>query len=107
MFKPLTKDNLGGIIENLLSGLRKRLADRSAGGLKLEVTDAAKQLIIDNGYDPVYGARPLKRYLQSSAETLIAKEILAGNFDTGTTLVLDAKDGKLVCTPEFEGKVVG
>lgn len=107
MFKPLTKDNLGGIIENLLSGLRKRLADRSAGGLKLEVTDAAKQLIIDNGYDPVYGARPLKRYLQSSAETLIAKEILAGNFDTGTALVLDAKDGKLVCTPEFEGKVVG
>ena len=91
MFKPLTKDNLGGIIENLLSGLRKRLADRSAGGLKLEVTDAAKQLIIDNGYDPVYGARPLKRYLQSSAETLIAKEILAGNFDTGTTLVLDAR----------------
>ena len=107
MFKPLTKDNLGGIIENLLSGLRKRLADRSAGGLKLEVTDAAKQLIIDNGYDPVYGARPLKRYLQSSAETLIAKEILAGNFDTGTALVLDAKDGKLVCTPEFEGKVIG
>ncbi len=108
MFKPLTKENLGGIIENLLSGLRKRLAERSAGGgLKLEVTDAAKQLIIDNGYDPVYGARPLKRYLQSSAETLIAKEILAGNFDAGTGLVLDAKDGKLVCTPEFEGKVVG
>ena len=97
MFKPLTKENLGGIIDNLLNGLRARLADRSAGGLKLEVTDAAKALIIDNGYDPVYGARPLKRYLQSAAETLIAKVILAGNIDTGSTLVLDANDGKLVC----------
>ena len=97
MFKPLTKDNLGGIIENLLNGLRARLADRSAGGLKLEVTDAAKALIIDQGYDPVYGARPLKRYLQSAAETLIAKVILAGNIDTGSTLVLDESDGKLVC----------
>ena len=74
MFKPLTKENLGGIIENLLAGLRKRLAERSVGGgLELEVTDAAKELIIDNGYDPVYGARPLKRYLQGTAETLIAK----------------------------------
>ena len=97
MFKPLTKDNLGGIIENLLNGLRARLADRGAGGLKLEVTDAAKALIIDQGYDPVYGARPLKRYLQSAAETLIAKVILAGNIDTGSTLVLDESDGKLVC----------
>ena len=107
MFKPLTKDNLGGIIDNLLSGLRKRLAERSAdGGIKLEVTDAAKNLIIDNGYDPVYGARPLKRYLQSSAETLIAKEILAGNLESDSTLVLDAKDGKLVCNPIYEGEVV-
>ena len=70
MFKPLTKANLGGIIDNLLEGLRRRMAERSAdGGLNLEVTDAAKNLIIDNGYDPVYGARPLKRYLQSAAET--------------------------------------
>ena len=107
MFKPLTKDNLGGIIDNLLAGLRKRLAERSAGGgIKLEVTDAAKNLIIDNGYDPVYGARPLKRYLQSSAETLIAKEILAGNLESDSTLVLDAKDGKLVCSPIYEGEVV-
>ena len=66
---------------------------------------AAKQVIIDNGYDPVYGARPLKRYLQSAAETLIAKEILAGNLDTGTTLVLDAQDSKLVCHPVFSGEV--
>ncbi len=106
LFKPLTKENLTGIVDNLIEGLRARMADRTAGGgLGLEVTDAAKQVIIDNGYDPVYGARPLKRYLQSAAETLIAKEILAGNLDTGTTLVLDAQDGKLVCHPVFSGEV--
>ncbi len=106
LFKPLTKENLTGIVDNLIEGLRARMADRTAGGgLGLEVTDAAKQVIIDNGYDPVYGARPLKRYLQSAAETLIAKEILAGNLDTGTTLVLDAQDGKLVCHPVFYGEV--
>ena len=106
MFKPLTKENLGGIIENLLAVLRKRLAERSAGGgLNLEVTDAAKELIIDNGYDPVYGARPLKRYLQGTAETLIAKEILAGNLDTGTTLVLDAENGQLSCHPVYNPEV--
>ena len=106
MFKPLTKENLGGIIENLLAGLRKRLAERIVGGgLELEVTDAAKELIIDNGYDPVYGARPLKRYLQGTAETLIAKEILAGNLDTGTTLVLDAENGQLTCHPVYNPEV--
>ena len=106
MFKPLTKENLGGIIENLLAGLRKRLAERSVGGgLELEVTDAAKEFIIDNGYDPVYGARPLKRYLQGTAETLIAKEILAGNLDTGTTLVLDAENGQLTCHPVYNPEV--
>ena len=106
LFKPLTKENLTGIVDNLIEGLRARMADRTAGGgLGLEVTDAAKQVIIDNGYDPVYGARPLKRYLQSAAETLIAKEILAGNLDTGTTLVLDAENGKLVCHPVFSGEV--
>lgn len=106
MFKPLTKENLGGIIENLLEGLRKRLAERSVGGgLELEVTDAAKELIIDKGYDPVYGARPLKRYLQGTAETLIAKEILAGNLDTGTTLVLDAENGQLTCHPVYNPEV--
>ena len=106
VFKPLTKENLGGIIENLLAGLRKRLAERSVGGgLELEVTDAAKELIIDKGYDPVYGARPLKRYLQGTAETLIAKEILAGNLDTGTTLVLDAENGQLTCHPVYNPEV--
>ena len=105
LFKPLTKDNLNGIIDNLLNGLRKRMADRTAGGLQLEVTDAAKALITDQGYDPIYGARPLKRYLQSAAETLIAKEILAGNLDTGSTIVLDAADGKLTCHPVLTGEV--
>ena len=105
LFKPLTKDNLNGIIDNLLNGLRKRMADRTAGGLQLEVTDAAKALIIDQGYDPIYGARPLKRYIQSAAETLIAKEILAGNLDTGSTIVLDAADGKLTCHPVLTGEV--
>ncbi len=106
MFKPLTKDNLGGIIDNLLDGLRKRLADRTAGGLKLEVTDAAKSLIIDRGYDPVYGARPLKRYLQGTAETLIAKEILAGNLESNSTIVLDAENGELTCHPVMSGEVL-
>ena len=75
-------------------GLRKRLADKSVG---LELTDAAKQLIIDRGYDPLYGARPLRRYLQSSAETLIAREILRGDISAGSTITLDAEDGELVC----------
>jgi ATP-dependent Clp protease ATP-binding subunit ClpB len=93
-FKPLTRDNLTGIIDILLRGLRSRLADKT---LNLEVTDDAKKLIIDRGYDPVYGARPLKRYLQSAAETLIAKEILRGDVGAGGTLVLDTEQGELVC----------
>lgn len=93
-FKPLTKDNLTGIIDILLSGLRRRLADKT---LNLEVTDGAKKLIIDRGYDPIYGARPLKRYLQSAAETLIAREILRGDVGAGGTLALDAENGELVC----------
>ena len=96
MFRPLTRENLSGIVEILLAGLRKRLADKT---LKLEVTDAAKDLIIDRGYDPIYGARPLKRCLQSGAETLIAKEILRGDLPAGSTLVLDAENGQLTCRP--------
>ena len=94
LFKPLTKENLSGIIAILTKGLKQRLADKT---LKLEVTDSAKTLLIDRGFDPVYGARPLKRYLQSSAETLIAKEILRGELPAGSTLVLDAESGELVC----------
>ena len=94
LFKPLTKENLSGIIDILMEGLKKRLADKT---LKLEVTDAAKSLIIERGFDPIYGARPLKRYLQSAAETLIAKEILRGDLAAGSTLVLDTENGELNC----------
>ena len=94
MFHPLTKANLGGIIDIMVESLRKRLADRA---LKLEITDAAKQLIISRGYDPLYGARPLRRYLQASVETLIARTILSGELSAGSTLTVDAVDGELVC----------
>ena len=93
-FHPLTKDDLSRIIDNLITGLRRRLADRELG---LELTDAAKQNIIDNGFDPVYGARPMKRYLQSKAETLIARTILQGDVHAGATLVVDEENGTLVC----------
>ena len=92
MFRPLTRENLSGIIDIMVDGLRKRLADK---GLGLELTDAARQLIIDRGYDPLYGARPLRRYLQSSAETLIARAILRGDLPSGSTLTLDAENGEL------------
>ena len=94
MFRPLTKENLKGIIDILMKGLKQRLADKT---LKLDVTDSAKTLLIDRGFDPVYGARPLKRYLQSSAETLIAKEILRGDLPAGSTLLLDAEEDQLIC----------
>ena len=94
LFKPLTKESLNGIIDILMEGLKKRLADKT---LKLDVTDAARSLIIERGFDPIYGARPLKRYLQSAAETLIAKEILRGDLAAGSTLVLDTENGELMC----------
>ena len=94
LFHPLTKENLEHIVDILMNSLRTRLADKE---LSLEVTDAARRVIIDGGYDPVYGARPLKRYLQSHAETLIARKILEGDMPAGSTLVLDAQDGALVC----------
>ena len=94
LFHPLTRDNLDGIIEIMVSALRERLADRS---LSLDITPEAKQLIIDRGFDPLYGARPLRRYLQSSVETLIAKTILSGDLASGTILVIDVRDGELVC----------
>ena len=90
MFKPLTKDNVGKIVDLMVKELSDRLADQE---LSLELTDAAKQMVVDNGYDPVYGARPLKRYLQNYVETLTAKKILSGDVHAGDTLVLDVKDG--------------
>ena len=94
MFRPLTRENLNGIIDIMVEGLRKRLADKELG---LELTDAAKSLIIERGYDPLYGARPLRRYLQSSVETLIARTILSGDISAGTVITVDEKDGELVC----------
>ena len=93
-FHPLTKADLSRIIDNLVAGLRRRLADRELG---LELTDAAKQNVIEGGFDPVYGARPMKRYLQSKAETLIARTILQGDVRAGATLVVDAEGENLVC----------
>ena len=94
LFKSLTKDNLTGIIDIMVEGLKKRLADRS---LKLCITDKAKELIIERGYDPLYGARPLRRYLQSSVETLLARAILSGDIAAGSTLTVDVENDELVC----------
>ena len=94
LFKPLTKDNLTGIIDIMVEGLKKRLADRS---LKLCITDKAKELIIERGYDPLYGARPLRRYLQSSVETLLARAILSGDIAAGSMLTVDVENDELVC----------
>ena len=95
LFRPLTKENLNGIIDIMVEGLRKRLEEKELG---LEITDRAKQLIIERGYDPLYGARPLRRYLQSSVETLIARTILSGNIDVGSTIRVDEKNGELICS---------
>ena len=93
MVKPLTKDNIGGIVDLMVRELSNRLADQE---LSLELTDAARTQVIENGYDPVYGARPLKRYLQNYVETLAAKKILSGDVHAGDTLVLDVRDGEFV-----------
>ena len=93
-YKSLTKTEIGSIVDLMLGDLRKRLADKQ---LKLVVTDAAKNAIIDGGYDPIYGARPLKRYIQAHVETMIAKEIIGGAHAAGDTLTVDADaEGKLV-----------
>jgi len=93
-FRPLTRENLDGIIDIMIASLRDRLAERS---LHLELTEAAKSLIIERGYDPLYGARPLRRTLQSSVETLLARTILSGDLSEGATITVDAENGELVC----------
>ena len=93
MFKPLTKANIGNIVDLMVKDLNKRLSDQE---LSLTLTEAAKENVIENGYDPVYGARPLKRYLQNYVETLAAKKILSGSVHTGDTLVLDVENGEFV-----------
>ena len=98
MFKPLTKDNIGGIVELLLADLNKRLKDQE---LSIELTKAAKDYIIEGGYDPVYGARPLKRYVQKYVETLTAKLILAGNISAGSRIVIDVENDELVAHEKY------
>ncbi len=94
LFKPLTKDNIGHIVDLLLKDLNRRLADRE---LKLELTEGAKVYIIENGYDPVYGARPLKRYLQKYVETMAARYILAGQVHAGSVMLVDrGADGLVI-----------
>ena len=97
MFKPLTKDNIGNIVDLMVKELDNRLADQE---LSLRLTDAAKDMVVEKGYDPVYGARPLKRYLQNYVETLAAKKILSGDVHAGDTLVLDVENGEFVCRSE-------
>ena len=90
LFKPLTKDNIGQIVDLLIADLNRRLADKE---LHLQLTDSAKAFVVENGYDPVYGARPLKRYLQKYVETMAARYILSGNVQAGSTLTVDC-DGQ-------------
>ena len=92
-YKPLTKEEIGGVVDLLLQSLRKRLADKQ---LELVVTPAAKQAIVDGGYDPIYGARPLKRYIQQKVETLVARHILADDPAPGETITVDAENGTLL-----------
>ena len=99
LFKPLTKDNIAGIIDLMIQDLNRRIGDKE---LKIELTDAAKKFVVDRGYDPIYGARPLKRYLQKYVETLAAKIILGDEVRAGNTIVIDvAENGnQLIAYPE-------
>ena len=97
MFKPLTKENIGGIVDLLMADLNRRLKDQE---LSLRLTDTAKDYIIEGGYDPVYGARPLKRYLQKYVETLTAKLILSGSVRAEDTIVIDVENGELTAKRE-------
>ncbi|MEG2074411.1 MAG: AAA family ATPase, partial [Angelakisella sp.] len=94
-YKPLTRKEIASVVELLLADLAHRLEEKQ---LKLEVTDAAKEYIVTEGYDPVYGARPLKRFIQNTAETLIARMIIGGELDVGATIRLDCQNGELVCS---------
>ena len=94
MFKPLTKENISGIVELLMKELNDRVAERE---IKIELTESARDYIIDCGYDPVYGARPLKRFLQKNVETLVAKAILGNQLSVGDIVLIDNEGGELVC----------
>ena len=103
MFKPLTKENIGSIIELMVQDLNRRLSDQD---IHLELTPEARDYIIEGGYDPVYGARPLKRFLQKNVETLAARLILSGDVLEGDTILLEMTDGKLVAVVKPEVEVV-
>ena len=92
LFKPLTKQNIGGIIKLIVADLNRRLADKD---VDLELTDAAEKLAVEQAYDPVYGARPLKRYVQKYVETLAAKLILSDQVKSGDTIVIDEVNGEM------------
>ena len=92
-YKPLTKENVKAIIELLTESLGKRLKEKNLG---LTITERAKDYVIDNSFDPIYGARPLKRFLQSKVETLIARAILSGKYNDGDTVTVDAENGELI-----------
>ena len=97
MFKPLTKANIGGIVDLLMADLNKRLRDQE---LSIELTNAAKDYIIEGGYDPVYGARPLKRYVQKYVETLTARLILSGDVRADDRIIIDLENGQLTAHRE-------
>ena len=92
LFRPLTRENIGGIVDLIIADLNSRLEDRD---LKLELTEEAADFIVENAYDPVYGARPLKRYIQKHVETLTARLILSDGVQSGDTVLIDLEDGKL------------
>ncbi len=94
MFKPLTRENIAGIVELLMKDMNRRVADRN---LTIELTEGGRNLVTEQGYDPVYGARPLKRYLQKNVETLVARLILSNTLNSGDTVLIDAEDGHLIC----------
>ena len=97
MFKPLTKDNIGGIVDLVVADLNKRLSDRE---ISIKLTDAAKAYVIDNAYDPIYGARPLKRFIQKHVETLSAKIILQDKVQPHDTIIFDIENDELVAKAE-------
>ena len=99
MFKPLTKDNIGHIVDLMLADVNKRLADRE---LTIKLTDRAKVYVTNNGYDPAYGARPLRRYLQKNVETLAARIILEGEISEGQTILIDTTEDGSALTAKIE-----
>ena len=97
MFKPLSKENIGGIIRLLMDDLNKRLSDRE---IKVALSPEAEHFVVEHGYDPVYGARPLKRFIQKNVETLVARMILAGEVSTQSAIIIDYDGQKLTAGNE-------